>query len=471
MRSAALQKVRYPLCGRIYSSKRRDTTRASRDGQRSLVFLELIEKKRDGGELSAAEIDGMIGLYVDGDIADYQMSSFLMAVMWRGLTNTETATLTQSMAESGARFDLSNLPGPKVDKHSTGGVGDKVSLLLAPLAATCGCIVPMVSGRSLGHTGGTLDKLESIPGFRVDLGHDEFRKQLAAIGVAMGAQTKELVPADRKLYELRSLTGTIPETGLITASILSKKIAEGTESLVLDVKMGSGAFMQSLEDARQLADRLHQVAILSGLRCSILITEMDQPLGCTVGNSLEVREAIAVLSGDTERSTDLKELTLELTAEMLVLSGLSEGHTHGLRLAREAIESGKALERFGELIEAQDGNPRIIDNIGLLPQSPHTTVVTAPDEGWIMCLDARLIGDAAVALGAGRLVRNDSLDPAAGIELHAKCGHWINRDEPWATLYHGPGADVRRATTKLSAALSISPDKPAVTQLVKERRP
>ena len=471
MRSAALQKVRYPLCGRIYSSKRRDTTRASHDGQRSLVFLELIEKKRDGGELSAAEIDGMIGLYTDGGIADYQMSSFLMAIMWRGLTSTETATLTQSMAESGAHFDLSNLPGPKVDKHSTGGVGDKVSLLLAPLAATCGCIVPMVSGRSLGHTGGTLDKLESIPGFRVDLGHDEFRKQLEAIGVAMGAQTKELVPADRKLYELRSLTGTIPETGLITASILSKKIAEGTESLVLDVKMGSGAFMQSLEDARQLADRLHQVAILSGLRCSILITEMDQPLGYTVGNSLEVREAIAVLSGDTERSTDLKELTLELTAEMLVLSGLSDGHTHGLRLARKAIESGKALERFGELIEAQGGNPRIVDNIGLLPQSPHTTVVTAPDEGWIMCLDARLIGDAAVALGAGRLVRNDSLDPAAGIELHAKCGHWINRDEPWATLYHGPGADVRRATTKLSAALSISPDKPAATQLVKERRP
>jgi pyrimidine-nucleoside phosphorylase len=436
-----------------------------------MVFLELIEKKRGGGELSAAEIDGMIGMYIDGDIADYQMSSFLMAVMWRGLTNTETATLTQSMAESGARFDLSNLPGPKVDKHSTGGVGDKVSLLLAPLAATCGCIVPMVSGRSLGHTGGTLDKLESIPGFQVDLGHDKFRKQLEAIGVAMGAQTKKMVPADRKLYELRSLTGTIAETGLITASILSKKIAEGTESLVLDVKMGSGAFMQSLEDARQLADRLHQIAILSGLRCSILITEMDQPLGCTVGNSLEVREAIAVLSGDTERSTDLKELTLELTAEMLVLSGRSEAHSHGLHLAREAIESGKALERFGELIEAQGGNPRIIDNIGLLPQSPHTTVVTAPGEGWIMCLDARLIGDAAVALGAGRLVRSDSLDPAAGIELHAKCGHWINRDEPWATLYHGPGADVRRATTKLSAALSISPEKPAAIQLVKERRP
>ena len=436
-----------------------------------MVFLELIEKKRDGGELSAAEIDEMIGLYIGGDIADYQMSSFLMAVMWRGLTNAETATLTQTMAESGARFDFSNLLEPKVDKHSTGGVGDKVSLLLAPLAATCGCIVPMISGRGLGHTGGTLDKLESIPGFRVDLGHDEFRKQLEAIGVAMGSQTKELVPADRKLYELRSLTATIPETGLITASILSKKIAEGTESLVLDVKTGSGAFMQRLDDARQLADRLHQIAILSGLRCSILITEMDQPLGCTVGNSLEVREAIAVLSGDAERSTDLKELTLELTTEMLVLSGLSESHPHGLRLAQQALDSGKALERLGELIEAQGGNPRIIDNIGLLPQSPHTTVVTAPYEGWVACIDARLIGDATVALGAGRTQRSDSLDPAAGIELHAKCGQWVSHNEPWATLYHGPGADLERATMKLKAALSISPDKPAAIHLVKERRP
>ncbi|MEE3151528.1 MAG: hypothetical protein VX300_04570, partial [Acidobacteriota bacterium] len=248
-------------------------------------------------------------------------------------------------------------------------------------------------------------------------------------------------------------------------------IAEGTESLVLDVKTGSGAFMQRLDDARQLADRLHQIAILSGLQCSILITEMGQPLGCTVGNSLEVREAIAVLSGNAERSTDLKELTLELATEMLVLSGLSESHPHGLRLARQALDSGKALERLGELIEAQGGNPRIIDNIGLLPQSPHTTVVTAPHEGWVACIDARLIGDATVALGAGRTHRSDSLDPAAGIELHAKCGQWVSRDEPWATLYHGPGADLGRATMKLKAALSISPDKPAAIHLVKERRP
>lgn len=436
-----------------------------------MVFLELIEKKRDGGELSATEINRIIDLYIGGNIADYQMSAFLMAVVWRGLTDVETAALTQAMAASGARFDFSDLPGPKVDKHSTGGVGDKVSLLIAPLAATCGCVVPMVSGRGLGHTGGTLDKLESIPGFRTDLGHDEFREQLADIGVAMGAQTEELVPADRKLYELRSLTATVPETGLITASILSKKIAEGAEALVLDVKMGSGAFMQRLEDARQLADRLHQIAILAGLRCSVLITEMDQPLGYAIGNSLEVREAIAVLSGDTERSADLEELTLELTIEMLVLSGRAKDQTHGLRMARKALGSGEALQRFRELIEAQGGNPRIIDDLRLLPQSPQTTVMTASDRGWIEGLDARLIGDAAMALGAGRTQRSETLDPAAGIELHAKRGGWLARDEPWATLYHGPGADLERATMKLEAALSLGPDKPAEIHLVKERRP
>ncbi len=436
-----------------------------------MLFLELIEKKRDGGELSAAEIEGIIERYVGGDIADYQMSAFLMAVMWRGLTDAETTELTRTMAESGARFDFSDLPGPKVDKHSTGGVGDKVSLLLAPLAAACGCVVPMVSGRGLGHTGGTLDKLESIPGFRTDLSHDEFRHQLADIGVAMGAQTEDLVPADRKLYELRSLTATVPETGLITASILSKKIAEGAEALVLDVKTGSGAFMQRLEDAHRLADRLHQVAVLTGLRCAVLITDMDQPLGCTVGNALEVREAVAVLSGDAEGSADLEELTLELTVEMLVLGGLADDHAHGLGRARQALDSGAALQRLGELIGAQGGDPRIIDDAGLLPQAPQTTPMAAPTGGWIERLDARLIGDAAIALGAGRTRRSDSLDPAAGIELHAKRGHWIDRDERWSTLYHGPGADLERATAKLKAALSISPDKPAEIHLLKERRP
>lgn len=435
-----------------------------------MVFLEIVEKKRDGGELSAAEIDWLVDQYVADEIADFQMSALLMAIMWRGLSDTETAELTRAMASSGARFDFSDIPGPKVDKHSTGGVGDKVSLLLAPLAAACGCIVPMVSGRGLGHTGGTLDKLESIPGFRTDLSYQEFRRQLVDLGVVMGAQTKDLVPADRKLYELRSLTATVPQTGLITASILSKKIAEGAEGLVLDVKTGSGAFMQRLEDAHTLADRLHHVAGLAGLKCTVLITDMDQPLGCTVGNAIEVRESIEVLARTAEHSADLEELTLELTAEMLVLGGLAENTAAARETATAALESGAALQRLRDLIERQGGNPRVIEDPGLLPQPASSRAVLAPHEGWIEHLDARLIGDAALALGAGRTRRNDPLDPAAGIEFHAKRGQHVERDEPWATLYHGAGADLERALDKLETALTLSPDQPAEVHLMKERR-
>jgi pyrimidine-nucleoside phosphorylase/thymidine phosphorylase len=435
-----------------------------------VVFLEIVEKKRDGGELNAAEIDWLVDRYVAGEIADYQMSAFLMATMWRGLSDAETADLTRAMASSGERFDFSDIPGPKVDKHSTGGVGDKVSLLLAPLAAACGCIVPMVSGRGLGHTGGTLDKLESIPGARTDLSYEEFRRQLADIGVAMGAQTEDLVPADRKLYELRSLTATVPQTGLITASVLSKKIAEGTEGLVLDVKTGSGAFMQSLEDAHALADRLYHVAGLSGLKCSVLITDMDQPLGCTVGNALEVRESIEVLARTTEHSADLEELTLALTAEMLVLAGLSNDTATAQATAAAALESGAALQRLRKLIERQGGNPDVVDDPSLLPQPASSRDLLAPDDGWIEHLDARLIGDAALALGAGRTRRRDPLDPAAGIELHAKRGRRVDRDEPWATLYHGAGADLDRAVEKLETALTLSPDRPAEVHVLKERR-
>jgi len=436
-----------------------------------MVFLELIEKKRDGSELSSDEIGWIVERYVAGDIADYQMASFLMAVMWRGLSDAETATLTHTMADSGERFDFGDIPGPKVDKHSTGGVGDKVSLLLAPLAAACGCVVPMVSGRGLGHTGGTLDKLESIPGFRTDLSHAEFRAQLQDIGVAMGAQTDDLVPADRKLYELRSLTATVPQTGLITASILSKKIAEGTETLILDVKTGSGAFMKSLDEARRLADRLYQVAELAGLRCAVLITDMDQPLGTAVGNALEVGEAIDVMTRRAAGSDDLEELTLELAAEMLVTSGLSDTHAAAMATAREALESGAALQRFAEIVERQGGDPRIVDDPDLLPRASDSYQLTSPTEGWIERLDARLIGDAALALRAGRTQRTDPLDPRAGIVLHAKRGRHLDRDEPWATLYHGPGADLDRALGKLESAVTIGPERPTEVHLLKERRP
>jgi len=435
-----------------------------------VVFVEIIEKKRDGGELSNAEIDTLIEQYVADEIADYQMSAFLMATMWRGLSDNETAALTRAMTDSGVHFDFSDIPGPKIDKHSTGGVGDKVSLLLAPLAAACGCIVPMVSGRGLGHTGGTLDKLESIPGFRTDLSYDEFRRQLRDIGVAMGAQTADLVPADRRLYELRSLTATVPQTGLITASILSKKIAEGAEGLVLDVKTGSGAFMQRLEDAHKLADRLYHVAGLAGLKCSVLITDMDQPLGCTVGNALEVRESIEVLQRSAEHSADLEELTLELTAEMIVLGRLADDHDAAKAAATRALEDGAALERLRLIIERQGGDAGVVDDPSRLPQAASSRPVVAPAQGFIERLDARLIGDAALALGAGRTRRSDALDPGAGIELHAKRGDHVDRDEPWATLYHGAGADLERALQKLEAALTIGSDQPAEVPLLKERR-
>jgi pyrimidine-nucleoside phosphorylase len=435
-----------------------------------VVFVEIIEKKRDGGELSAAEIDAMIARYVGGEIADYQMSSFLMAVMWRGMSDAETAALTGAMVDSGERFEFADVDGPKLDKHSTGGVGDKVSLLLAPLAAACGCIVPMVSGRGLGHTGGTLDKLESIPGFRTDLSEAEFRRQLADIGVAMGAQTDELVPADRKLYELRSLTGTVPQSGLITASILSKKIAEGAEGLVLDVKTGAGAFMRRLEDARGLADRLFHVAGQAGLRCSVLITDMDQPLGNAVGNALEVREAIAVLAGDAARSGDLRELTIVLTAEMLLLGGLANERPAARAAVIEALDSGAALQRLAELIERQGGDPRVVDDPERLPQASATHALRAAEPGFVGRLDARLVGDAAQALGAGRTRREDPLDFAAGVVLHAKRGARLERHETWATLYHGAGADRERAVAKLEAALEIVAEPPAEVQLIQERR-
>ncbi len=439
-----------------------------------MVFLELIEKKKGGEALSADEINWLIDAYVAGDIADFQMAAWLMAVRWQGLSDEETATLTGAMATSGVTFDFTDIPGPKVDKHSTGGVGDKVSLILAPLAAACGCVVPMVSGRGLGHTGGTLDKLESIPGLRTDLSAAEFRTQLADIGVAMGAQTEDLVPADRRLYELRSLTATVDETGLITASMLSKKIAEGAEALVLDVKTGSGAFMRHLEDAHRLADRLHRVATLSGLRCSILITDMDQPLGMAVGNALEVAESIDVLARRTSGfagSADLESLCIELTAEMLTLSGLAPDEEAARGAVVAALDDGSALQRFAAMVELQGGDPRIVDTPDLLPQAAQSLELTAAGEGYVERLDARLIGEASLALGAGSTRRDTPLDPAAGLRLHVKRGQAIAGDEAWATLYHGPGIDPGRAIEKLEAAFSLSADKPAEVHLVKERRP
>ena len=432
-------------------------------------FVDLIECKKRGGSLSADEIGWAIEAYLDDYVPDYQMAALLMAIRWRGLAESETVALTKAMVTSGESYDLDDLGRSLVDKHSTGGVGDKVSLILAPLAAAAGCTVPMVSGRRLGHTGGTLDKLESIPGLRTDMSASAFRDQLQRIGVVIGSQTAAFVPADKQLYALRDVTGTVDDTGLITASILSKKIAEGTRALVLDVKVGRGAFSANMEDARSLADRIVAVARRSGLRCKAMLTAMEQPLGHMVGNALEVAESIDVLCGGGP--DDLRTLTLELGAEMLKLGDITNDHDAALRRVTECLDSGAAAERFEAMVEAQEGNPRVLSNTALLPSAAHRCRLWPPESGYITELDARAIGLASACLQAGRNTRDSVLDHGAGIELHAKCGDEIHVDIPWATLHHGPAADVDRATELVQAALNVSMAPPDPRPLICEKRP
>ncbi len=430
-------------------------------------FLDLIEQKKRGAELTEESIGWLVDAYCNGDIPDYQMSAFLMAVVWRGLSDSEAASLTRAMVQSGERFDLANVAAPLVDKHSTGGVGDKVSLVLAPLAAACGCAVPMVSGRGLGHTGGTLDKLESIPGFRTDLDAAAFSRQVEDIGVAMAAQSDDLVPADRRLYALRSATATVEDTGLITASILSKKIAEGTTALVLDVKVGSGAFMPNLEAARALANRMCSVARLDNLRCRALLTDMDQPLGRAVGNALEVEEAIDTLRG--EGPPDVEALSVRLTAEMLLLAGLASTPAEAEQVAAARLADGSALEVFRRMVEAQGGNPTVVDDPELMGRAPERTPLSAPRTGYVVGLDARRVGEAAWDLGAGRQTKEDQIDPHAGVCLHVKRGDPVEIDRPWVTLFHGPGASVQRALDKLADALRVGAQPPSPRPLILEQ--
>ncbi len=431
-------------------------------------FVDLIERKKNDGSLTADEIHWAIAAYLADEIPDYQMAALLMTIRWRGLTDSETVALTEAMVESGDSYDLDSLGTGVVDKHSTGGVGDKVSLILAPLAAAAGCTVPMVSGRGLGHTGGTLDKLESIPGLRTDLSATVFRQQLERIGVAMGAQTDSFVPADKRLYALRDVTGTVDDTGLITASILSKKIAEGAAALVLDVKVGRGAFFAAIEDARVLADRIVAVAKRSGMRCSALITDMEQPLGNTVGNALEVAESIDVLRGDGP--ADLRSLTLDLGAEMLMLAKIAEDHDDALRRVTDCLDSGAAAERFETLVQAQGGDPRVLSDTSLLPTARHRIGLQPAQSGYVAQLDARAIGLASASLRAGRSTQDDVLDVGAGIELHAKYGTELDRGIAWATLHHGPTADVDRATELVQAALTVAENPPEPRPLILEAR-
>jgi len=426
--------------------------------------VDLIEKKRDGKELSPEEIRWLISEYVAGRIPDYQMSAFLMAVYFREMTEEETVTLTQAMAESGGKIDLSEVPGIKVDKHSTGGVGDTVTLILVPLMGAAGLVMAKLSGRALGHTGGTIDKFEAIPGVRTELSLRKIIEQAKKIGIVIADHTAELVPADRMLYELRDVTGTVPSIPLIASSILSKKLAGGADAIVLDVKCGDGAFMQKREDAQRLAETLVRVGNKLGRRFCALITAMDQPLGRMAGNALEVRQAIEVLRG--EGPPDLREVTLALGAELLILAG-EEGDAEAAKARLEGlIESGAAWEKFRELVSAQGGDLKAIENPDLLPRAREVVEVPSPASGYVQRLSARKVGLAAGLLGAGREVKGQAVDPAAGVELLAKVGDEVEKGQPLARLHVGRPDRVEEAKRLIKEAYAVGPERPTPRPLI-----
>lgn len=424
--------------------------------------VELIERKRDGQRLTEDEIRWLIQAYTDGTVTDYQMSAMAMAIYFNGLDAEELWAWTGAMLESGEVLDLSDIDKPKVDKHSTGGVGDKVSIPLAPLVASCGVAVPMMSGRGLGHTGGTLDKLESIPGFVAELDARTFHDILARVGVVMAGQSETLVPADRKLYALRDASGTVPSIPLIASSIMSKKLAEDLDGLVLDVKVGEGAFMRDMGRARQLAETMIGIGRSHGLAVTALITDMSQPLGRMVGNANEIAESIDVLTG--EGPEDLVEITVALAEEMLALAGKGDPGSE----VRQALDSGAALERFEAMVEAQGGDPRVVSDRSVLPSAPERTPIEAQTGGYIAACDARAIGIAAMRLGAGRERKEDSIDPGVGIEVVAKIGDEVSPGDVLAVLHHRPG-DISDAIERASSAWEISEQPTTAPRLIHER--
>ncbi len=420
--------------------------------------IDLIRKKRDGGILSAAEIDYLVAGSTDGSIPDYQMAAWLMAVVLRGMSREETASLTNAMLHSGEVLDLSFLPEKKVDKHSTGGVGDKTSLVLAPLVAAGGLYVPMISGRGLGHTGGTLDKLESIPGFRVGLSAPEFRRILEACGCCMIGQTEKIAPADRKLYALRDVTGTVESPYLICASIMSKKLAEGTDALVLDVKTGSGAFMKREEDAVFLAELMVETGERIGKEMVALITDMNQPLGHMVGNALEVKECIEILHGRGPQ--DLRDLCIESAAWMFYLGGACKTVAQGKELSEQIIASGKALDRFRQMVELQGGDVTAIDDPSRLPEAKHRVEVPSRQTGYVASIMCEQVGTACVILGGGRERKEDSVDPSVGIVVHKKIGDKISAGESLCTIHCHSDAQAARAKAMLEESYQIATAPP-----------
>ena len=426
--------------------------------------VDVIRHKRDGGELDGDQIRHFVAGVTDGTLPDYQASALLMAILLRGMSARETAELTDAMVRSGVRVRFSDLPTIPVDKHSTGGVGDKTSLILAPLAVACGAVVPMMSGRGLGHTGGTLDKLESIPGFRTSLSLDELRTAIATVGGALIGQTAEIAPADRSLYALRDVTGTVESIPLISASIMSKKIAEGIGGLVLDVKTGAGAFMKTLEDSRRLAESLVAIGNASGVKTEALITRMDAPLGRAVGNANEVIESIETLKG--RGPADLELLSVTLAARMLVLAGVAADIRDAEGRVRTALTSGAGLEAFRRIIEHQGGDPRVVDDYTRMPAAPDEHRVTATRSGIVMGLAAERIGRAAVALGAGRATLDAAIDHGVGITVVAPPGIVVSAGDTVLLVNHRGGRGLSEALLLLGEAVTIGDSPPAEGPLV-----
>jgi pyrimidine-nucleoside phosphorylase len=428
--------------------------------------VDLIRQKRDGGALTAEAIRGFIAGVTDNTWPDYQISALLMAIVLRGMSLDEAAVLTDAMVRSGHKIDLSEFAETPVDKHSTGGVGDKLSLVLAPLAAACGAVVPMMSGRGLGHTGGTLDKLEAIPGFRTRLSLDEMRRVLGQTGCALIGQTDEIAPADRRLYALRDVTATVESIPLICASILSKKIAEGIKALVLDVKVGRGAFMKTRDDARQLATWLTGIAERNGVRTTALLTPMDVPLGRAVGNANEVVESIETLKG--QGPPDVEELSVRFASRMLVLSGRAADEAAAERQVRQALTSGAGLEKFRAIVEAQGGDPRVVDDYNRLPQPAVRELWRAEQDGLVTDLEAESLGRAAVALGAGRDRVDAGVDPAAGLDVLATVGTPVRRGDPVLALFCQDASRLPAARALVSRAVTIGDRAPEPSPLVLE---
>ncbi|HJR16565.1 MAG TPA: thymidine phosphorylase [Gemmatimonadales bacterium] len=431
-----------------------------------MVIPSLIQHKRDGHSLAPAEWSELIREYTAGRVPDYQMSALLMAVVWRGLAPEELAALTDAMIESGARLSFDGLARARVDKHSTGGVGDKVSLILAPMVASCGVAVPMMSGRGLGHTGGTLDKLESIAGFRTGLTLNETRAQVERLGCAMLGQTPEIAPADKRLYALRDVTGTVESIPLIAASIMSKKLAEGLDGLVLDVKTGSGAFLPDPARAIELAKTMIGLGHARGCPTVALLTAMDRPLGRACGNALEIEEAIEGLRGEGPK--DLMEVTFALGVEMLLLVGASRDAADARRRLRETITSGKALEKFAQVIEAQGGNPAVLEDPSVLPQAAEVEVFGAARDGVIARVEPRRIGQAIVELGGGRRTIEDEIDPSVGFVIPAKPGQTVRAGEPLASVFARDRTGIEKGMVALAEAIVIE-DKGTLTPLITHR--